>query len=425
MAGIAPYLDHYGYSVIGGFLLLENVGVPVIPGEFSMIAGAIYAGAGRLNVVAVGVIAVVAAFVGAEIGYLIGRFGGRALVLRYGRYVFIKPHHLERAEVVVDRYGGIVVVIARFIVGLRELNGIIAGITGMHWLRFMIYNAIGAVAWVAAWVSLGYLAGDHIPAIYANVQRYSLYVLIALVLAALAFIVRIILRRRRALPMTDSQLSGRTVVVFGAAGALGAGVVAAFAAAGASVTGADVTLPTGERRVDGAEYRAVSVLDDGALSAFFGERPPPWAVVNTVGGYAPYAPLAELDTETLTAQLELNLVSAALVTKHALRQMKKTGEGRIVHTASRAATSTEGTGFAYSVSKLGVLHLVTMAAAEARGTSITVNCVVPSIIDTPANRAAMPGADHGTWPQIPDIARSYLYLASPAAHLVNGAAIPV
>jgi NAD(P)-dependent dehydrogenase (short-subunit alcohol dehydrogenase family) len=96
-----------------------------------------------------------------------------------------------------------------------------------------------------------------------------------------------------------------------------------------------------------------------------------------------------------------------------------------VHTASRAAQVTKGQGFAYSVSKLGVLHLVAMAAAEARGTGITVNCVVPTIIDTPANRAAMPGADHDSWPKVADIARAYLFLASPEAHLVSGAAIPV
>ena len=71
-----------------------------------------------------------------------------------------------------------------------------------------------------------------------------------------------------------------------------------------------------------------------------------------------------------------------------------------------------------------MLHLVTMAADEVRGTGITVNCVVPSIIDTPANRAAIPSADHDAWPKVQDIARSYVYLASPAASLVNGAFHP-
>jgi membrane protein DedA with SNARE-associated domain len=197
LAGLAPILDHYGYWAVGGLLLFENIGVPVVPGEFSLIAGALYAGAGQLNVVVVGVIGFVASFAGAEIGYAIGRFGGHALVVRYGKYVFLKPHHLHKAEAVVDKYGGIVVIIARFIVGLRELNGIIAGITEMHWVRFMIYNAAGAALWIGVWVSAGYLAGDHIAGIYADAQRYSLYVFAALVAAAAALVARTVLRRRR------------------------------------------------------------------------------------------------------------------------------------------------------------------------------------------------------------------------------------
>jgi NAD(P)-dependent dehydrogenase (short-subunit alcohol dehydrogenase family) len=223
----------------------------------------------------------------------------------------------------------------------------------------------------------------------------------------------------------DDSLAGRAVLVFGAAGALGAGVAEAFAAAGAEVTGVDRAEPPEDRRLKGVSYAAADVLDDAGLAALFDGAPPPWAVVNTVGGFAGQRPLAELDPAELTGQLSLNLVSAALVTKHALRVMQPAGQGRIVHTASRSAVVSKGSGFAYSVSKLGVLHLVTMAADEVRGTGITVNCVVPSIIDTPANRAALPGANYDAWPKIPDVASSYVYLASPGAALVSGAAVPV
>ena len=225
--------------------------------------------------------------------------------------------------------------------------------------------------------------------------------------------------------MAQMDYAGRAVLVFGAAGALGAGLAAAFTQAGASVTGADRHLPSQERLLDGVSYHPVDVLDDAALGTLFDTVPAPWAVINTIGGFAPHTPLADLDPGELTGQLNLNLVSAALVTKHALRRMRPAGAGRIVHTASRAAQVTRGQGFAYSVSKLGVLHLVAMAADEVRGTGNTVNCVVPSIIDTPANRAAIPGADHASWPKIPDVARAYLFLAAPEAHLVSGAAIPV
>ncbi|HUL24770.1 MAG TPA: SDR family oxidoreductase [Streptosporangiaceae bacterium] len=225
--------------------------------------------------------------------------------------------------------------------------------------------------------------------------------------------------------MPGERFAGRTVMVFGAAGALGGGLASAFAAEGAAVIGVDRAEPTGDRRLEGASYHAVDVLDDTALGALFDGVPVPWAVVNTVGGFAPHSPLTALDPAVLTGQLELNLLTAALVTKHALRRMAAAGQGRLVHTASRAAVVTRGQGFAYSVSKLGVMHLVTMAADEVRNTGITVNCVVPSIIDTPANRSAMPDADHASWPKIPDIAQAYLFLASPAAHLVSGASVPV
>src|SRR5215472_15998818 len=222
--------------------------------------------------------------------------------------------------------------------------------------------------------------------------------------------------------MPGERFTDRTVMVFGAAGALGAGLAAAFAGEGAGVIGVDRTEPPGDRRLEGAHYHA---LDDRALGALFDAGPPPWAVVSTVGGFAPHSPLADLDPAVLTGQLELNLLTAALVTKHALRRMQATGQGRLVLTASRAAVVTRGQGFAYSVSKLGVLHLVAMAADEVRGSEITVNCVVPSIVDTAANRAAMPDADYSSWPKIPDIAQAYLFLASPGAHLVSGASIPV
>ena len=221
------------------------------------------------------------------------------------------------------------------------------------------------------------------------------------------------------------DFTDRLVLVFGAAGALGHGVAEAFAGAGATVTGVDRHETPAERRIDGVGYRSADVTDDGELAQLFAAGPAPWAVVNTVGGFAPHRPFAELDQGELTFQLSLNLISAALITKHALAAFWPAGAGRLVHTASRAGVVSQGTGFAYSVSKLGVLHLVAMAAEEVRGTGITVNCVVPSIIDTPANRAAMPGSDHAAWPKVPDIAKSYLYLAAPASGLVNGAAVPV
>ncbi len=196
LAHLAPVLDHYGYLAVGGLIMVEDFGVPA-PGETVLIAASVYAGAGRLSIVGVGLLAVLAAVVGDNIGYAIGYFGGRALVLRFGKYVLLSGERLERAEVFFARNGGKIVVIARFIEGLRQANGIIAGIAEMPWPRFLAFNALGAALWVGVWASVGYLAGDHIQTIYDGVARYSLYVLIALAVVVVALIVRAVLRRRR------------------------------------------------------------------------------------------------------------------------------------------------------------------------------------------------------------------------------------
>ena len=210
LSSLAGPLDHYGYWAIALLLLLENIGIPVIPGELALIAGAIFAGTGRagLNVVLVGIVAVCASFAGAEIGYLIGKYAGRELILHYGKYVLIKPHHLDRAEAITSRYGGIVVIVARYIVGLREANGIIAGITRMRWVTFTIFNAIGACAWVATWVTIGDLAGDHIDTIYKDVNRYSLYLVIGVAVLVIGYLGYRLLRKRkrqRELPDADEH----------------------------------------------------------------------------------------------------------------------------------------------------------------------------------------------------------------------------
>ena len=196
LASLAPVLDHYGYLAVGGFILVEDFGIP-LPGETILIAAAVYAGSGRLSVVAVGLIALVAAIIGDNIGYAIGYFGGRALVLRFGKYVHLTSERLEKAEGFFQRYGGVVVAGARFVEGLRQANGIVAGTIRMRWPKFLLFNAIGAALWVTVWVSIGYLAGSHITPIYNTITRYALYLLIALAIVAAALITRAVVRRRR------------------------------------------------------------------------------------------------------------------------------------------------------------------------------------------------------------------------------------
>jgi len=206
---ISSPLAHYGLWAIGLLITLEDFGIPV-PGETILIAGSIYAGAGRLNIVAVGLVGFIAAVIGDNIGFAIGHFGGRRLALRWGKYVFLTEERLDKAEAFFDRRGAIVITFARFVEGLRQANGIIAGITGMHWLRFLIFNAIGAALWVGTWVSAGYFAGNHITAIYHYITLYSYYALVALVLVILAFVIRHLRRRRRRLAAAQASRVSET-----------------------------------------------------------------------------------------------------------------------------------------------------------------------------------------------------------------------
>jgi membrane protein DedA with SNARE-associated domain len=117
--------------------------------------------------------------------------------------VFLTEERLNKAEDFFNMHGGKIITIARFVEGLRQANGIIAGISGMHWLRFVAFNALGAALWVGTWVSIGYFAGQHISTIYGYITRYSYYALIVVaVLLAGWLIVR--LRRRR----TRGQVRG-------------------------------------------------------------------------------------------------------------------------------------------------------------------------------------------------------------------------
>src|SRR5450755_573525 len=204
---VEPLLNHYGYLAVALFVTVEDFGIP-LPGETILIAAALFAGAGRLNVILVGVVATLAAVVGDNIGFAIGHFGGRALALRFGKYVFLTEERLDKAENFFEHHGGKIITVARFIEGLRQANGIIAGISGMHWRRFLAFNALGAALWVGTWASLGYLAGNHITTIYHYITQYSYRVLIAVVVLLVAYIIwRLRGRSRHHMPAVTSAAS--------------------------------------------------------------------------------------------------------------------------------------------------------------------------------------------------------------------------
>jgi NAD(P)-dependent dehydrogenase (short-subunit alcohol dehydrogenase family) len=224
--------------------------------------------------------------------------------------------------------------------------------------------------------------------------------------------------------MAGRALAGRRIIVLGARGGLGRSVVERLRTDGASVIAADSRPPADAERHEGVDHVTVDALDEASVAAALAAAPPA-AVVNLIGGYTPPQSLSGLDIATLRQQLELNLVTAAIVTKHAMPLLAAQGGGAIVHVSSRVAVQTGENAFAYSVSKLGVVRLVEAAAAEGHEQGVRVNCIMPSIIDTPANRTALPRADHDRWPKPSELAAVLAFLVSDDAVLISGAAIPV
>ena len=151
-------LAHYGIAALFLTITLETLGAP-LPGESALIAASAAAAHGEFPIRDVVLAAFVASVLGDNLGYLIGRRLGRATLLRYGGRVGVTEAAVARAEAVTRRWGPLMVVVARFVVVLRQLNGLVAGTTGMPWPHFLAANLLGAALWVGVWTTLAYRFG--------------------------------------------------------------------------------------------------------------------------------------------------------------------------------------------------------------------------------------------------------------------------
>lgn len=225
------------------------------------------------------------------------------------------------------------------------------------------------------------------------------------------------------------DLAGRHVVVTGGTGALGTAVVGALLQAGAQCH-----VPFIEARMDAhfehahdknvTLYGGVDLADEMQVEKFYTALPALWASIHLAGGFA-MARIAETSKADLMQQIDINLVSCFLCAREAVKRM--TGGGRIVNVAARPALEPRsGAGMtAYTVSKAGVAALTAALAEEVVAQNILVNAVAPSIMDTPANRQAMPKADYAKWPKVEEVAATILFLASPENKVTRGAVVPV
>ena len=235
------------------------------------------------------------------------------------------------------------------------------------------------------------------------------------------------------------DFAGSHVVVTGGTGALGRAVVGALRAAGAVCHVPNLVAA----ELDHFPYmsdpgvhigRGVDLEDEAAVRGFYQSLPPLWASVHLAGGFA-MAPIAEMSAADFMAQFRMNALSCFLCSAAAVaafRARKEPGPGgasggRIVNVAARPALEPRlGAGMiAYTASKSAVAALTQALAQETTDEQIWVNAVAPSIIDTPANRAAMPDADHGRWVAPAALAEIIVFLASPANRVTRGAVIPV
>src|SRR5262245_11597069 len=183
-----------------------------------------------------------------------------------------------------------------------------------------------------------------------------------------------------------------------------------------------------ERFGDAVELRRLDVADSADVDSLAGELAragEPWAVAHLVGGYRDGDPFDGLDLEAWYAQFRLNLDTLAIVLRAFLGGMAERGGGRVVAVSSRSALRPFAGAAAYAASKAAVIAAVAAASEEVKARGVCVNCILPSVVDTPANRAASPDADHSRWVRPEEIGAVVRFLCAPEASAVTGAAIPV
>jgi NAD(P)-dependent dehydrogenase (short-subunit alcohol dehydrogenase family) len=221
-----------------------------------------------------------------------------------------------------------------------------------------------------------------------------------------------------------SEFDGKTVVITGAAGALGSATAEHFAAAGARLALLDVAA------IDGPHYSRVCNLTDAdacrlAAAAIERELGGIDVLANIAGGFAMGEAVHETSDETWDFMMGLNARSVLNMARAVVPGMLKRGQGKIVNIGAGVGQHAVAQLGAYSASKSVVIRLTEAMSAELKARGINVNCILPSVIDTPANRQGMPDADFATWVTPEAMARVVAFLASSAADPIHGAGLPV
>ena len=226
--------------------------------------------------------------------------------------------------------------------------------------------------------------------------------------------------------------SNRAVVVAGGTGSLGAAVVQMLLDAGASVFIPAHRSPDPAHDIPWLKHARVKIVapvdlgDEHAVESFYESLPSLWASVHTVGGFTA-SPIETTSLSDMRKMMDVNAMTCFLACREAARKIRRTAAagGRIVNVAARPAVIPTAGLAAYAASKAAVVSLTTTLAEELAADRIWVNAVLPSTMDTPANRAAMPNADFSKWPKVEDVAATIAFLASPQNAVTRQALVPV
>jgi NAD(P)-dependent dehydrogenase (short-subunit alcohol dehydrogenase family) len=222
-------------------------------------------------------------------------------------------------------------------------------------------------------------------------------------------------------------MNGKHVVVTGGTGALGAGVVEVLLARGATIhlPMIETETPAHLRHERVHATPRVALDDDAQVTAYYASLPPLWASIHLVGGFA-MAPITQTSLAELDKQWRLNTVTCFLACREAVRSIRQSQlGGRIVNVAARPVVQPAGGMVAYVAAKAAVASITQSLGVELVDDKILVNAVLPSIIDTAANRKSMPDADHARWPKPNEIGETIGFLASPENSLTTGTLVPV
>lgn len=227
----------------------------------------------------------------------------------------------------------------------------------------------------------------------------------------------------------NDPLDGKHIIVTGGTGFLGSAIVRRFLDSGAICH----VMWKFEAELDHFALREhervslhqVDVTNEEQVNAFYQGGDSLWASIHVVGGFQ-MGPITETSADQFRSMFELNVMTCFLCCRGAVRKMRTgKGGGRIINIGARPAIQPTGGMIAYSTAKAGVTSLTQCLAEEVKGENILVNAVLPSMMDTKANRSAMPDADFDKWPKVEEVAETIAFLASPANALTSGALVPV